>query len=105
VGTQLPLDHGLREAIAARLPQFELTLRCGEVIVDRGIGANVLGSPALALAYLVRALATLPQFPPLAAGEVITTGTLTDAWPLIAGETWRSDYGTLGIGGIVLKGS
>jgi 2-oxo-3-hexenedioate decarboxylase len=102
VGTPLLLDHGLREAIAARLSQFELTLRRGEVVVDRGIGANVLGSPALALAYLVRALVTLPQFPPLAAGEVITTGTLTDAWPLSPGETWRSDYGTLGIGSILL---
>jgi hypothetical protein len=30
---------------------------------------------------------------------------LTDAWPLAAGETWRSDYGTLGIGGIALTGS
>jgi len=34
---------------------------------------------------------------------VITTGTVTDAWPVAHGETWRSDYGSLGIEGLVLR--
>jgi 2-keto-4-pentenoate hydratase len=68
--------------------------------MDRGTGSDVLDSPVLALVHLARVLATQPQFAPLAAGEVITTGSLTDAWPVSAGETWTSDYGTLGIGGL-----
>jgi 2-oxo-3-hexenedioate decarboxylase len=40
-------------------------------------------------------LATQPQFAPLAAGEIITTGTLTAALPIAAGETWTSDIGGL----------
>ena len=48
-------------------------------------------------------LAAQPEAPPLAAGEVITTGTVTDAWPVVAGETWTSDYGALGIGGLELS--
>ena len=40
--------------------------------------------------------------PPLAAGEVITTGTVTDAWPVAPGETWTSDYGALGIPGLTV---
>lgn len=103
VGTPTILDDAKRMALAARLADFELMLRRGDAIVDRGVGANVLGSPAHALAHLVRALATLPQFPPLAAGEVITTGTITDAWPVAPGETWRSDYGSLGIEGLTLS--
>jgi 2-oxo-3-hexenedioate decarboxylase len=102
VGTPLRLDAANRAALAARLPEFQLTLRRGDAVVDRGVGANVLDSPALALAHLVRSLAALPQFPPLAPGEVITTGTVTDAWPAAPGETWRSDYGSLGIEGLVL---
>jgi len=102
VGAPLRLDDGLRAALAERLPTFELTLSRGEVIVERGVGANVLDSPVLALAHLVRSLRLLPQFPALAAGEVITTGTITDAWPVAPGETWRSDYGMLGIGGLAL---
>jgi len=62
----------------------------------------VLGSPAQALAHLVRVLATQPRSPPLAAGEIVTTGTLTDAWPVKAGETWTSDYGALGLSGLTL---
>ena len=47
--------------------------------------------------------AAQPQFPPLAPGEIVTTGTITDAWPVAPGETWASDYGTLGIGGVTLS--
>ena len=43
-----------RAALADMLPTFELTLRHGARLVDRGIGANVLDSPALALVHLAR---------------------------------------------------
>ena len=68
-------------------------------MIDRGVGANVLKSPALALAHLARVLTDLPQFPPLTEGEIVTTGTITDAWPVAPGETWSSDYGALGLEG------
>jgi len=41
-------------------------------------------------------------FPPLAAGEIVTTGTITDAWPVASGETWSADYGTLGLAGLTV---
>jgi 2-oxo-3-hexenedioate decarboxylase len=75
----------------------------GDTVIDRGVGANVLGSPALALAHLARLLADQPQSPKLAAGEIVTTGTVTDAWPVAAGEVWTSDYGVLGINGLALS--
>jgi 2-oxo-3-hexenedioate decarboxylase len=62
----------------------------------------VLKTPALALAHLARVLAELPKFPPLAAGELVTTGTITDAWPVVAGGTCSSDYGELGLEGMTL---
>jgi 2-oxo-3-hexenedioate decarboxylase len=102
VGAPTKITDRNRRAIAAALPTFELVLRMGRRIVDRGVGSNVLGSPVLALAHLVRVLATQPQFPPLAAGEIVTTGTVTDAWPVAPGQTWSSDYGALGIGGLTL---
>lgn len=102
VGTPVPVTDRNRGALAAMLPTFQVTLRKGRAVIDRGIGANVLGSPTLAVSHLVRVLATQPQFPPLAAGEIVTTGTITDAWPVAPGETWASDYGALGIGGVTL---
>jgi 2-oxo-3-hexenedioate decarboxylase len=69
-----------------KLPALEARLFKGERLVDRGVGANVLGSPLLALGFLVQLLRD-----DLAAGEIITTGVLTDAHPVSAGETWRTE--------------
>jgi len=102
VGTPVAVTAANRPVIADALPMFTLRLRRGGELIDTGAGANVLGSPAQALAHLVRVLATQPRSPPLAAGEIVTTGTLTDAWPVKAGQTWTSDYGALGLCGLTL---
>jgi 2-oxo-3-hexenedioate decarboxylase len=102
VGKPLPVTDANRAVIAAALPAFRLTLKRGAEIVDTGVGANVLDSPALALVHLAQLLVTQPQFPALAAGEIVTTGTVTDAWPVVAGESWSSDYGALGMDGLAL---
>jgi 2-oxo-3-hexenedioate decarboxylase len=102
VGSRVALTDANRAAFAAALPMFELTLRRGDEVIDRGLGNHVLGSPAFALGHLARVLRTQPQIPMLSAGEIVTTGTLTDAWPVASGETWESDYGTLGLEGLRL---
>ena len=103
VGPRVPVTAANRAALAEALPRFELTLRQGDRVVDRGVGANVLDSPALALVHLARVLADSPDAPPLRAGELVTTGTVTDAWPVAAGQTWTSDYGALGLPGLELS--
>jgi len=62
VGTPVPVTAENRAALAAMLPIFELTLSRGDTVIDRGVGANVLKSPALALAHLARVLATCRNF-------------------------------------------
>ncbi len=59
-------------------------------IADHGRAANVLDGPVLALRHLVELLASDDANPPLAAGEIVTTGTLTRAFPVAAGEVWTS---------------
>ncbi len=102
VGAPLAVTDANRADIAEMLPAFQATLSRGNEVIDRGLGANVLDSPALALATLSRVLAEQPQFPTLAAGEIVTTGTLTDAWPVAPGETWSSGYGDLGLEGLTV---
>jgi 2-oxo-3-hexenedioate decarboxylase len=75
---------------AKRLREFRVALRKGDAVAAEGGGANVLDSPLLALAHFVGVLARLPQFPPLAAGEVVTTGSLTSALLVAPGETWST---------------
>lgn len=89
VGTKVPV--GSIRGLAGALPLLRITLKKGDAIVDTGIGANVLGSPFLALAFLVEILSRQPESPPLQPGEIISTGTITDAHPVAPGETWRTD--------------
>ena len=103
VGTPLAVTAANRADIVSRLPSFELTLARDGAGVDRGVGSNVLGGPLHALAHLMRVLAGQPSFAPLAAGEIVTTGTVTDAWPVQRDETWESDYGSLGLEGLRLR--
>ena len=95
VGTRVPVTDANRAALAAALPTFEVTLSRGHTMIEKGVGANVLGSPARALMHLRDVLATQPWAPPLATGEFVTTGTITDAQPVRAGETWHASFGTL----------
>jgi 2-keto-4-pentenoate hydratase len=72
------------------LSEFEIDLGCGGRLVDRGRAENVLGGPLSALRHLVGLLASDPVNPPLAAGEIVSTGTLTKAMPVVAGEVWTA---------------
>jgi len=86
--------------LAAALPFLKVSLSKGGEVKDQGIGANVLGSPLLALAFLVEALATQTESPPLEAGEIVSTGTLTDAHPVGPGERWRTDLHGFAVRGL-----
>ena len=61
---------------------------------------NVLGGPVSALRHLVGILGRDPANPPLAPGEMVTTGTLTRALPVSAGETWATELTGVGLDGI-----
>jgi 2-keto-4-pentenoate hydratase len=60
----------------------------------------VLDSPLMALAHLVALLAAQPESPPLAAGEIISTGTMTDAHPVQRGERWSTDLHGFAVRGL-----
>ena len=86
-----------------KLPAIEARLFCGSTLRDRGLGANVLGSPLLSLGYLVELLKKQPDAEPLRAGEIVTTGVLTDAHPVAAGETWRTEIDGLPLRGLTIR--
>jgi 2-oxo-3-hexenedioate decarboxylase len=61
-------------------------------LVEQGLGANVLDSPLLALHHFLGELRQCPGAPDLQPGDVVTTGTWTDAWAVQPGQTWRADF-------------
>lgn len=86
----LPPGRAFNADDPQQLAALTLDLQRDGVTIDSGSGAYVLGSPLHALAHLVEHLAAHPELPPLQAGEVITTGTLTDAYALQPGQTWAT---------------
>ena len=84
------------------LRQFEVELYCDGKLMERGYGSNVLEGPLSAVRYLVELLARDPDNPPLAAGEIISTGTLTRAFPVKAGETWTTTLKGINLEGVSL---
>jgi 2-oxo-3-hexenedioate decarboxylase len=101
VGSSIPV--GELPGLAAQLPALRVELRKGETVVDRGLGANVLDSPLEALAFLVGVLARQADAPPFAAGEIVSTGTLTDAHPVTPGETWSTSFVGLPLAGLEVR--
>jgi 2-oxo-3-hexenedioate decarboxylase len=78
-------DQWMRE-----LSRFEIDLFRNGALMDHGVAANVLDGPLFALRLLAETLAQDPLSPQLAAGEIVTTGTLTRAFPVAAGEVWTT---------------
>lgn len=95
-----PVEVGRISGLAAALPFLKVTLRREGVAVDQGLGSNVLDSPLMALAHFVEVLANQPESPPLEAGEIVSTGTLTDAHPVSPGECWTTDLHGFAVRGL-----
>ena len=99
VGTPAPLPAAAEQMLA----RVEVQLFRGEELVDKGVGANVLGSPLAALAHLVDVLTKQPGAPALAAGEIVTTGVITDAHPVAPGELWSTRIAGLPLAGLTVE--
>jgi 2-oxo-3-hexenedioate decarboxylase len=85
------------------LPTFEIDLKRDDTIADHGRGTNVLDGPVSALHHLVDILVRDQVNPPLAAGEIVTTGTLTRALPVAPGETWTTELTGVALDGICVR--
>jgi 2-oxo-3-hexenedioate decarboxylase len=99
-GRWLPIDSS-RDWVRA-LAEVEVVLSRNGVAVDRGTGANALGGPIQALSHFVRAMDQISG-ERVAAGEIVTTGTLTQAFRVAPGETWTTKVAGLPLDGMALR--
>ncbi|MFS2055492.1 hydratase, partial [Variovorax sp. CT11-76] len=79
-------------ALDALLARTRLRLSRDGTPIEEGTGANVLDGPLHALLHFLHELQACPGAPALQPGEVVTTGTWTDAWPIAPGQVWRSEF-------------
>ena len=94
-----PAGFGGATDWVSNLAGFEIELLRDGAVVDRGQAANVLDGPLSALRQLVGLLARDPVNPPFATGDIVTTGTLTRAFPILPGESWSTTLHGIELGG------
>ncbi len=102
IGPQHAVDK-LGANLIDALKAFTITLSCNDKQEETGQGANVLGHPLAAIAHLIDVLANQPDHPPLQAGEIVTTGTLTQARDVRAGETWSTALQGIALPGLSVE--
>ena len=93
VGPRLPIDRfaaGASGDLARQLSALRVTLVCDGRDVEEGSADIVLDGPLHALKLWVDAMAARPECWPIAAGDIVTTGTITDAAPLAPGQRWQT---------------
>ncbi len=85
------------------LPRFKVRMLKNGEFVEEGSGKNSLRSPALCLAEL--GTAVVKRFPaePLAAGEIISTGTLTAGHLMEKGDLWTAEVTGLAVPSLTLR--
>jgi 2-keto-4-pentenoate hydratase len=88
------------EDCVRKLRSFAITLSRNGVQQATGGGANVLDSPLLAIAYLAEVLAQQSRFAPVQAGEIISTGSLTNLLAVMPGETWSTTLDGISLPGM-----
>lgn len=88
VGPRVPVQAW--STLAEDLAALRVELCCDGRVVDSGQGAIVLDGPLNALRLWVDAMAEHTPGWPIRAGDCVTTGTITDAWPLLPGQHWST---------------
>ena len=102
VGPRHPVGANAGEWLRA-LTSFDIDLACNGQHRDRGRAGNVMEGPLSTLRYVMDLLAKDRDNPPLAAGEIVTTGTLTKALPVAPGETWTTQLSGVALDGISVR--
>jgi 2-oxo-3-hexenedioate decarboxylase len=102
IGARRPVADAAEEWLRA-LSNFDIALHRDGDVVDRGHAGNVLDGPLSALRHVVGLLARDRINPQIAAGEIITTGTLTRAMPIRAGEHWATTLAGVSLDGADIR--
>ena len=103
VGEPLGVEPPQIAALVEQLPRFTVRLLRDGQLVEEGSGRNSLRSPALCLGELASAIARQSGAEPLAAGELVSSGTLTESRPIAPGETWNAIVDGLDVPDLTLR--
>jgi 2-keto-4-pentenoate hydratase len=101
VGPRVPVQGWA--TLADDLAALRVELLCDGRVVDRGQGEVVLDGPLNALRLWIDAMAQHTPHWPVRASDYVTTGTITDAWPLVPGQTWSTTLSDARLSALTLR--
>lgn len=102
-GPMTRIKHADSHAWLHRLRAFEIDLLKDGETIDHGIAANVLDGPLAALRHFVAATQAMPMARGILRGDIVTTGTVTRAFPVAAGESWSTELSGLSLPGMRVR--
>jgi len=103
IGEPRAVEAAMIPALVEQLPRFKLRLMKNGELVEEGSGKSSLRSPALCLGELAGGIARQPGAEPLAAGELISSGTLTNSYQIAPGDTWRAEVEGIDLPDLTMK--
>jgi len=103
VGEKIAVEPSLIADLADDLPQFKVRMLKNGQFVEEGSGKNSLRSPASCLAELGNAILSRSATEPLAAGEIISTGTLTAGHLTKKDDFWTAEVTGLAVPALTLR--
>jgi 2-oxo-3-hexenedioate decarboxylase len=103
VGEPRPVTTANIAELVEQLPKFKVRLAKNGEMVEEGSGRNSLRSPALCLAELATAMTKQQDTEPLAAGDLVSSGTLTESTPIEPGATWTASVDGLDLPTLTLR--
>jgi len=102
VGQPRPVDAADIPVLVDELSRFKVRLLKDGELVAEGSGRNSLRSPALCVAELAAAMSRRAGTQPLAAGDLVSSGTLTEGQLISAGEHWTAEVDGIALPSLTL---
>ena len=103
IGKPLQVEAGAIPELVDQLSRFTVRLSRDGEVVGEGSGRNSLRSPALCLGELQAATARQRGATPLAAGDLVSSGTLTESLPIAAPQRWRVEVDGIDLSPLTLN--
>ena len=103
VGEKMKIKPDLVPALMEELPRVKVRMKKDGELIEEGSGKNSLKSPALCLAELGAAIAKRFPSQPLAAGEIVSSGTLTAGHLTGKGDQWTVEVEGISLPSLTLR--
>jgi 2-keto-4-pentenoate hydratase len=100
IGEPHILSNATRHQLGHALADASISLSCDERLLGAGYGSNVMLNPLNALWHCHQLINAQSRFPSLHAGEIISSGSWTNPYPIRAGQTWTTAFSGIGLAGL-----